>query len=96
MDVMCNCADYGDAPSFVATGICRMFFVSPNIIRITFVRTDRRHDGVEEHRVSGHIDCDVTQLDAINTLIHECTAKLLAEQTPITGRRHLIRSTGTH
>jgi len=73
-------ADYGNDYEFLATGVRRMFMVSPSIVRITFVRTDIRHchdDSVEEQRVSGHIDMDISQVDAILALIREGLAGLL-------------------
>jgi hypothetical protein len=62
--------DWGDGPAILATGIRRMYFISPHIVRVTFVRADVDDNGVEEQRVSGHIDCDIDQLDAILALIH--------------------------
>jgi hypothetical protein len=72
-------ADCGDAPDFIATGVGPMFMVSPSIMRITFVRSDTRHDGVEEQRVSGHMDCDISQVPAINALIRRGLAALLEQ-----------------
>jgi hypothetical protein len=74
-------ADYGDAYEFTATGVRRMFMISPHILRITFVHADIRHDGVEEGRVSGHIDMDIAQAPAIFALISEGLAALV-EQPP--------------
>jgi hypothetical protein len=83
MELMQNVADYGDARSFIATGIVRIFFVSPNMIRVTFARADMRADGVIEYRVSGHIDWDVNQLQAAHRLFAEAIAKVI-EQGPVT------------
>jgi hypothetical protein len=79
MEILPDAVDYGDAPSFIATDICRMFFVSPNIVRITFVRTDVRHDGTEERRVSGHVDCDIAQMIHMNATIRDALPRLMAE-----------------
>ena len=79
MEIMQNVVDYGDAPAFFATGVSRVFLVSPHIVRITYVRADVRDDGTPEHRVSGHIDCDVSHVGAINTLLREAMAVMLSE-----------------
>ena len=79
MDLMQNVADYGDAPSFFVTGVRRVFLLSPHIVRITYVRADVRDDGTPEHRVSGHIDCDVSHVGTINTLLREAMAALLPQ-----------------
>lgn len=93
---MLNVADYGDAPTFIATGVCRLFLMSPHIIRVTFVRTDRRYDGIEEQRVSGHIDMDITQIVIMNSTILEALAKLLPEGVTAPKRRHVPGSTAVH
>ena len=80
VEFMKEAADYGDAYEFIATGVRRMFMVSPSIVRITFTCTDIRHgrdDSVEEQRVSGHIDMDISQVDAIIALIREGLAALV-------------------
>jgi hypothetical protein len=79
MDLMHNVADYGDAPSFFVTGVRRVFLKSPHTVRITFVCTDVRDDGSEEMRVSGHVDCDVSHVQAVNTLLREAMAALLPQ-----------------
>ena len=71
--------DWGDGPAILATGIRRMYFISTQIIRVTFVRAGVDDNGVEEQRVSGHIDCDIAQVDAILDLIHRGLGDL-AEQ----------------
>jgi hypothetical protein len=71
IDFMKEANDYGTAAEFLATGVQRMFMVSPSIVRISFTRTDIRDDSVEEQRVSGHIDCDIAQIGAIVALIWE-------------------------
>jgi len=87
-------ADYGDAPSFIATGVSRMFLISPNILRITFVRFDRRHDGAREQRVSGHIDCDVGQLPAILDVLRQGLGALVEQ--PIDPRGPARGSVNAH
>jgi hypothetical protein len=82
MDLMQNVVDYGDAPSFLATGVSRVLLLSPHIVRITYVRADVRDDGTPEHRVSGHIDCDVSHVGAINTLLREAMAQVLTRAEP--------------
>jgi hypothetical protein len=79
MELIQNVADYGDAPSFIATNVTRVFLISPNIVRVTFARTDRRHDGAEELRVSGHVDMDVHQMVAMNAIIRDALPQVLAE-----------------
>lgn len=76
-----NVVDYGDAPSFIATGVRRVFLISPHIVRITFVRADMRDDGSEEHLVSGHIDWDISQLRTANAIIREAIAMLRPPRT---------------
>ena len=61
VEFLTEASDYGDAYEFTATGIRRMFMMSPSIVRITFVHADIRHDGDEEQRVSGHLDMDIAQ-----------------------------------
>jgi hypothetical protein len=39
--------DYGDAYEILATGIRRMFLISPSIVRITFVRADIDYQGTK-------------------------------------------------
>ena len=80
MDLIEKCVDYGDAPTFLATGICRIFFISRHIVRITCVRSDMRSDGTEEERVSGHVDWDISDLQAAHALMHKALAALLSEQ----------------
>ena len=82
MEILSDAVDYGDAPSFLATGIRRIFLVSPHIVRITFVRIDRSYEGEEVRRVSGHVDWDINQLRAANALIHEALMELAA-QAPV-------------
>jgi hypothetical protein len=79
VEFLTDAADYGDAPSFIATGIRRVSLISPNIVRVTFARADSRHDGVEEQRVSGHVDFDVSQLDAILALIRDGLTALVEQ-----------------
>ena len=38
-----------------------------------------RDDGTEEARVSGHVDCDVSHILAINALIRDAMAELLPQ-----------------
>jgi hypothetical protein len=90
-------SDYGDAYEFTATGVRRMFMISPHIVGITFVRTDicvTRDDSVEEQRVSGHMDCDVAQLDAIIALIRQGLAALIEQPTDAAAPTR--RSVATH
>jgi hypothetical protein len=74
-----DAADYGTAYEFTATGIRRMFMISPHILRISFVQLDMRHDGREEQRVSGHLDCDVDQLPGIIALMRQGLADLVEQ-----------------
>jgi hypothetical protein len=46
---------------------------------ILFVRKDLRDDMVEEQRVSGHVDCDISQLPALLDLIREGLATRLEQ-----------------
>jgi hypothetical protein len=62
-----------------ATGIRRMFMISPHILRISFVQLDMRHDGREEQRVSGHMDCDISQAPAIIALMRQGLADLVEQ-----------------
>ena len=80
MELMEKCVDYGDEPTFLATGICRIFYISRHIVRITCVRSDVRSDGTEEERVCGHVDWDITDLRAAHELIHKAMATLSSEQ----------------
>ena len=79
MELIQNVADYGDARSFIATGICRLFFISPNMVRVTFVRADMRADAIIENRISGHIDWDINQLQALPRLLADAIAKMVAQ-----------------
>lgn len=95
MDLIQNVADYNDAPSFIATNVCRLFLVSPNIVRVTFVRADRRFDGTEEQRVSGHVDMDIAQMICMNALIRDALPRLLADASGVTEAKH-PRPIATH
>jgi hypothetical protein len=75
-----KCVDYGDAPTFLATGICRIFFISRHIVRVTCVRTDIDENGTEHQRVSGHVDWDLSDLQAAHALIHEALAQILSSR----------------
>jgi hypothetical protein len=77
--------DYGNAYEFLATGVARMFIISPSIVRIAFVRTHVRDDSEEEERMTGSIDCDVSQLPAMLDLIRQGLATLL-EDAPTSAR----------
>lgn len=79
MEILCDAVDYGDAPSFVATGVCRVFFLSRNIVRVTFCRRNLRDDGEVELRVCGHVDWDVEELRAAHAAFNENMAEILAE-----------------
>ena len=78
-----KCVDYGEAPSFLATGICRIFFISRHIVRVTLVRNDVDDNGAGQQRVSGHVDCDIAQVDAILDLIHRGLGDLQPRDKPV-------------
>jgi hypothetical protein len=71
--------DYGGAAEFLATGVQPMHMLSPSIVRISFVRNDLDDNGEQMQRVSGHIDCDIAQVDAILALIRQGVADLECE-----------------
>jgi hypothetical protein len=73
-----DAVDYGTAYEFTATGVRRMFMISPHILRIAFVRLDMRDDR-EEHQVSGYMDCDVDQLPGIIALMRQGLADLVEQ-----------------
>lgn len=77
MEFLHNAVDYGDAPFFFATGVRRAFLISPHVVRVTFVRTDRSKSGAEEQRVSGHIDWDVASIKAAKEMITEVITTLI-------------------
>jgi hypothetical protein len=79
VELLKDAIDYGDGPDFIATGIRRMYMISPSIVRITFVRTDVRRDGVEEQRVNGFMTCDISQLSVITASIDQGLATLLEQ-----------------
>jgi hypothetical protein len=86
-------ADYGNDYEILATGVRRMFMVSPSIVRITFTRTDIRNchdDSVEEHRVSGHVDMDIAQAPAIFALISEGLAALVEQPRDMAMRSSVV------
>jgi hypothetical protein len=74
-----DAVDYGTAYEFTATGVRRMFMMSPHIIRITFVQLDMRDEAREEHRVSGYMDCDIDQLPGIIALMRQGLADLVEQ-----------------
>ena len=93
VELLKEAADYGNAYEFTATGVRRMFFISPHIVRITFTCTDIREgrdDSVEEQRVSGHMDCDVAQLDAILALIRDGLAALVDQPRDMAMRSSVV------
>jgi hypothetical protein len=71
-------ADYGDAPSFIATDCSRIFFMSPHLVRVTHVRADVRHDGTPELRVSGYVDWDIARLRAVHAMLSDVMARVVA------------------
>jgi len=81
VEFLTEACDYGNNYEFVATGIRRMFMMSPSIVRITFVHADIRHDGDEEQRVSGHLDMDIAQADAIIALMRQGLTALIEQPT---------------
>jgi len=82
MELLSDAVDYGDAPCFLATGIRRIFLVSPHIVRVTCVRLDRSHEGAKVWRVSGHVDCDIEQAQVMNALVREALERL-SRKTPV-------------
>lgn len=79
MEVLPNAVDYGDAPSFHATGPCRIYFTTPNMLRVVFYRRHMRDDGRMELRVSGSIDWDVAEYQAANAIFSKLMPEVLAE-----------------
>jgi len=67
-----------------------MFMMSPSIVRITFVHADIRHDGDDEQRVSGHVDMDIGQADAIIALIRQGLAALVDQPRDISMRSSMV------
>jgi hypothetical protein len=85
--------DWGNNYEFVATGVRRMFMVSPSIVRITFTRTDIREgrdDTVEEQRVIAHMDCDIAQVDAILATIRDGLAALVEQPRDMVMRSSVV------
>lgn len=76
MRLIAEAVDYGDAPRIAATGICRVYFLSRNVIRIVWACRSMRDDGVMEHRVTAHLDCDKSELPSIIALLGEGFATL--------------------
>jgi len=88
--------DWGDAPSFVATNVRRMFLVAPSLVRITLTRIYLGDNGLEQQRVSGHIDIDISEVGAIVGLIREGLAALECEgrKKYLTARRATVLPRG--
>jgi hypothetical protein len=91
MDILANATDYGDGPSFVATGVCRAYFLSRNMIRIVFCRRHQRDDGSMELRVSGSVDWDIEEFQAAHAALGRHIEQILAEA----GARLNDRDSGT-
>jgi len=79
--------DWGTGPEFIATGLQRMFMLSPSIVRITFVRNDLDDNGEQMQRVSGHIDMDIAQVDEILALMRDGVADLECEERIVCTRK---------
>jgi hypothetical protein len=73
--------DYGDTGEFIATGVRRMFMLSPSIVRVTFVHKEISYEGAEQHRVSAHMDMDIAQAPEIFALIAQGLAALAEQPT---------------
>ncbi len=56
VEFLTEACDYGNNYEFVATGIRRMYMLSPSIVRVTFVHKEISYEGAEEDRVSAHMD----------------------------------------
>ena len=82
MELLPDAIDYGDAPSFVASKVCRMFFVTRHILRITFARKDIGPDGRERYLVTGHVDYDIDDIPSMRAQISEGLALVTAVTQP--------------
>lgn len=79
MDIGPDAIDYGDAPRIAATGISRIFFISPNVIRIACCCRHMRDDGMMELRIAAYVDWDIDEFCAVHETLHGKMAELLAE-----------------
>ena len=73
-----KCTDYGDAPAILATGVCRIFFISRHIVRVTLMRNDVDDNGVKVQRVSGHVDWDISDLRDTHAMVDRALAEILS------------------
>jgi hypothetical protein len=58
VDLVDNAIDYGDAPTIVVTGCCRIDRSSPGIATFSFYRERRESSGTIERRIVVELVCD--------------------------------------